>query len=117
MISETAFLDCENLPAEMVGRFDQPWHFVGEVRRGGPSLYAGCVQCHSRRNPLQLRFYPDGIASVCKPVPIVSMKGYPFITDDMIEVVVYFGVCDDCDAVHWARQGPPFKRARRRVTA
>jgi hypothetical protein len=43
---------------------------------------------------------------------VVEMPGRTFITDDMIEVVVYFGVCGGCDSVYWARQGPPFRRAR-----
>jgi hypothetical protein len=114
LISETTLMDCENVPPEMVARFDQAWHFVGEVNAEQPSdpapfMRAICKVCHQR--PV-LR-YPANSGPITRDmVPYVEMRGYKFITDDMIEVMVYFGICEKCDRVYWARSGPPFRRAR-----
>jgi hypothetical protein len=47
-----------------------------------------------------------------KPTVIVDLTRYVFVTDDMIEVLVYFGACPECAAIYWARSGPPFRRVR-----
>ncbi len=115
MISETAFLDCEDTPPEMVEQFDRPWHFLGEVKGELPSVMkAYCGRCHV------IHFEPPQATSQpCRPssFQVVDLPGHQFITDDMIQVVVYFGVCGNCGAVFWARQGPPFRRVRRLVPA
>ena len=108
-------MDCENVPPEMLGRFDQPWTFVGEVKGDRPYLQALCKRCEERNRPMLFSADPSPLYNVV--YQIVDLVGHLFITDDMIEVVVYFGVCGECDAVHWARQGPPFKRARCLVKA
>ena len=104
MISETTLVGCENLPTEMAARLDEPWVFVGEVKGDRSHQCATCNKC----KPTFATF------AIAHPFAfeIVEMKGYLFITDDMIECMVYFGVCSKCNSVHWARQGPPFKRAR-----
>ena len=107
MISETTLMDCENIPEEMC-RFDEPWHFVGEVQSGRPYLDIICGKCSPRPAIKVLADLDPSFISFVK----VSLRGYPFVTDDMIEVVVYFGICGDCDSAYWARQGPPFTRAR-----
>jgi hypothetical protein len=48
---------------------------------------------------------------------IMSLRAFQFVTDDMLIVNVYFGVCGECGRVVWAKQGPPFKRARAFVPA
>lgn len=113
MISETTLMDCENVPPEMASRFDRPWHFLGEVKTKRPWLQATCNRCDDR--PSLFASPPSRLGD--ETYQIVELKGYLFITDDRLEVVVYFGVCPGCDAVYWARQGPPFRRARCLVTA
>jgi hypothetical protein len=48
---------------------------------------------------------------------MVSLTPRRFVTDDMLEVMVYFGICIECGAVYWARQGPPFRRLNAFVPA
>ena len=115
MISETALMDCENVPPEMSARFDQPWHFLGEVKGSPYHLHAMCGKCLTLERDSSM-WYSE-LPIHYKPPIIVNMKSHLFITDDMLEVRVYFGVCDKCDSVYWARQGPPFKRARCLVPA
>ena len=111
MIGETAFMDCDNLPEEMADSFDKPWNFVGEVKTNLTYLKVHCAKC----NP------PRKIAPSKLPEPhmvhIVVLLEYPFVTGDMLEVRVYFGICDKCDGVYWARQGPPFKRVSSYIEA
>lgn len=99
MISETAFINCENIPADMRGQFDKPWHFVGEVTEDTPALICDCHKC-----TWNLRTYLKKHR--------VYMPAHQFITDDMLLVIVFFGACDACGTVHWARSGAPFKRVR-----
>ena len=113
ILPETAFLDCENVPSEMAECFDKPWYFVGEVTGVRPHLQYICNRCSARRMP---SLFDVNALTDYEPIHVVAMRGHRFITDDMLEVVVYFGVCEHCGRVHWARQGPPFKRARRLVT-
>ena len=102
---ESAFLDSENVPAIMQGRFDVPWNFVGEVRTNASTMDCYCTKCNASPVTLRLRIV-DHITV------IVELRGYMFVTDYMIEVVIYFGICRKCDGVFWARSGPPFRRAR-----
>ena len=110
MITETAFFNCDNLPPEMACRFDQPWTFIGEVKTNRLHIECHCSKC-ARENSKYLWSPATMPVPMCS-MQLVSMGGRVFITDDMIEVVVYFGVCEKCDTVHWARSGPPFRRAR-----
>lgn len=107
MVSESTLIGCENLPQEMAERFDQPWFFVGEISNTrGMMMAAVCQKCEAHNRYLDSMSYRT-----------LTLIGHPFITDDMLEVIVYFGVCGECDSAHWARQGPPFKRARCLVQA
>ena len=92
----------------MAGRFDQPWNFIGEVKTNQRSVVCHCLKCN-QREPIY-RDNPNWVDYA--PLITVNCDGYLFITDDMIEVMVYFGVCRECDSVFWARSGPPFRRAR-----
>lgn len=107
MISETSIMASENVPPEMTCRFDQPWVFIGEDISNRPYIRCTCRKCNRRPVNFACDRQPDSVE-----VFDVLLKGFIFITDDMIECIVYFGVCEHCDTVHWARQGPPFKRAR-----
>ncbi len=116
MITESTFVHAENLPEEMRIRLDQPWHFVGEIPPRDAERYGYqrvvCTKCQEKeRLKLLIDFknqhYPDSYT-----FSSVDLKRYLFVTDDMIEVLVFFGVCQKCQAVHWARSGPPFRRAR-----
>lgn len=109
MISETTLVGCENVPPEMACRFDEAWVFVGEVQDG--NRYAHRAICRKCTVIPDYSRWPvfDRAQVVYQEV---DLKGYLFITDDMIECMVYFGVCRKCDMVHWSRQGPPFQRAR-----
>lgn len=92
IISETTFLNCENLPKEMAAALDRPWNFCGMVDWEVPDMGCLCIRCS-------------------KPSwELVVMRGHRFITDDMISVMVYFGTCDRCHDVYWAHSGPPFRR-------
>ena len=110
MIPETAFVHCESVPPEMAGRFDEPWHFVGEVYGDRSYVSVFCDRCRERSRPKVFVDLPSHRRSI--KFQIIHLRGHLFITDDMIEVMVYFGICEECDAVHWARQGPPFTRVR-----
>ncbi len=60
----------------------------------------------------------DSLSPLERKLLLAHFKyGHKFITDDMILVFVWFGVCERCEAVYWARSGPPFTRIRSRVTA
>lgn len=109
MINETTFLDTENLPPEIVGRFDEPWYFIGEVKRDVPWLQAPCSRCG--RNRRVARYDPSQDIRL-DTFQIVQLKAYTIITDDYIEVIIYWGTCAKCGQVAWARQGPPFSRVR-----
>lgn len=111
MITETAFLDCENLPEAMAACFDRPWNFLGEVRGFAPYAMFYCKRCN-RRPVSVLR---TAIVDCDEMITQVYLVGHKFITDDMIEVLVYFGTCDRCHDVYWARSGPPFRRVAARV--
>lgn len=108
MIKETAFIGCDNPPSVMAGRFDQPWNFIGEVKTDHRYFRCLCEKCNKREPVFVLQPMVNDFA----PLVVVECEGYLFVTDDMIEVVVYFGVRNKCDSVYWARSGPPFRRAR-----
>jgi hypothetical protein len=112
VVSETSLINCENLPEEMANSFDEPWHFVGEISappdRLGGSWWIEAICVCQKIDVLLLHANPLPIV----PIHHTTLRGYKFVTDDMIETVVYFGRCEDCGRVHWARQGPPFRRAR-----
>jgi len=97
----------------MAARLDEPWVFVGEVKGDRYAVRAICRKCTARPTYAPLSVYDRPQAIYYE----VDMRGYLFVTDDMIECMVYFGVCRKCDSVHWARQGPPFKRAHCLVPA
>lgn len=83
-ITEADLVGCENLPAEMSSRFDQPWHFVGDV---GPSLTGRelkvlCTQCND----------------------VTHLQLYRYMNELGVQFGVYFGVCVSCDRVYWAYQ-------------
>ena len=112
MIRETSFLDCENCPEEMSSRFDVPWNFVGEVKGDRPYLVVACGKCRSDVFEDIYKYKHDPKPTSAMTFVTVDLFGKLFVTDDMIEVMVYFGVCERCESVYWAREGPPFRRAR-----
>lgn len=104
MVTESTFVGCSNMPPEMAAKLDKPWHFAGEINpKHTGTLAVICKKCSSD--------------SWHYCATTVRCESYKFVTDDMIVVRVYFGVCADCDSVYWARQGPPFTRARQCVHA
>jgi hypothetical protein len=109
VISETVIMGCEGVPKEM-RRFDRPWHFVGEVEGCRSHWEILCQRCCPKMTELAqwLNWAEPGVLTYHR----VSLRGYPLVTDDRIEVMVYFGVCGGCDSIYWALQGPPFTRAR-----
>lgn len=114
MISETALIHAENTPEIMRGTFDKPWNFVGEVKHSEPPGYlsAYCDKCNGSlisNLTHNLSIGPEPVPSSFVPV---HLDGFQFITDDMIEIIVYFGICPECQSIYWMRQGPPFQRAR-----
>lgn len=105
MISELGIARSHNLPAEINGALDEPWQFAGEVKGRRPWVDVFCEHCNRMEIPL-------GRPTPPKMLTIVTLKGYRFITDDLMEVIVYFGRCDECNRCFWARSGPPFTHAR-----
>lgn len=111
MITEAAFVGADNLPQCMAERLDVAWTFVGEVGNGF-GRHVGRfmnVACNCLRKRVS---FGTSMSSMSFDISIVSMERHLFITDDMLEVWVYFGVCPECGKVYWARSGPPFRRAR-----
>lgn len=113
MITDASFVGCANLPPEMASRLDQPWTFAGEVKTNARFHRCVCGKC-SRKHISYKPNLNDYLAFMSE---VVELRSYLFITDDMIRVRVYFGVCEACDSVFWARSGPPFRRARAMVPA
>lgn len=113
MISETSLIGADGLPDVMQGRFDKPWHFVGEMKHTPICVNLWCKKCSRSFNDFVRAHGPECDWSM-QPMPYhkVTLDRYLFVTDDMLHVFVYFGVCDECDSVYWARQGPPFERVR-----
>lgn len=112
MISETAFMNCENCPEVMRGQFDKPWHYLGDVKHGHNYLN---VVCKCQQKLPALAFIEEPVEF--REMSIMSLRSFKFITDDMLIVIVYFGVCEQCGRVVWAKEGPPFERARAFVPA
>jgi hypothetical protein len=108
MITETVFIGCENVPEEMAGAFDRPWHFLGEVKADHWTMLCYCGKC----NAPDLSYTKDFEFVRNEAFMTVILNAHLFITGDMLEVVVFFGICKKCQSVYWARSGPPFKRAR-----
>lgn len=94
---------------------DLPWNDLGEVsanivRRSYLEKVCKCsTKPHVDHNE-EMIVEPPSFA-------LVHMPGRMFVTDDMIEVIVFFGQCQKCKAVYWARSGPPFNRARAFIPA
>jgi hypothetical protein len=113
IMSEAMFVGCEGLPECMYQALDLPWNYVGDVLRKRPyGIQAICGKCSPRPSlfePLPKSFKPFFV--------IVDLAAYQFVTDDMLEITVYFGRCSKCGSVYWAKQGPPFRRARCFVAA
>jgi hypothetical protein len=105
MITEATFVGAENLPPEIAAALDVPWTFLGEVPPGQspPRAFA----CSHGRDIFHQD--PDWKQN--------ELRRFVFLTDDMIEVSIWFGQCRTCQRVGWLRQGPPFIRARSFVTA
>jgi hypothetical protein len=89
MITETAFIGADNLPQEMADALDLPWNFVGDIGpkfmpSGDVGPYNVMIPCHHGLDPTEL------VSSA--RIYAVQLRGYLFITDDLIEVRVYFGL-------------------------
>lgn len=112
ILPETAFFNCENLPEEMSAQFDRPWNYLGDVTVKHPHLRAVCEKCRQRKSKLPMMYCSSPKEPYAPRLETIEMPGQLFITDDMLEVIVYFGVCKTCGSVYWAKQGPPFRRVR-----
>jgi hypothetical protein len=100
-------MSCENPPEAMRGQFDRPWNYIGDVKTNSRFLNMIC-KCQKHGTLI----YPENEIPEPKQLSILTLSGYQFITDDMLEVMVFFGVCAECQRVYWGKQGPPFRRAR-----
>ncbi len=109
MITPEMLIDCQGLLPEIRATFDLPWEFLGEVRPGRPSIKAICGRC----SPRNFSFNPF-LRCV---MSMVHLQSFLVVTDDMIEVELFWGQCERCKSVLWARSGPPFRRARCYVPA
>jgi hypothetical protein len=92
----------------MLGYFDQPWNFIGEIKldnKNVPNIECICNKCSKPTFDFKLR--ENDLMFIH-----VHLESYIFITDEMLEVIVYFGVCQKCDSIYWARSGLPFRRAK-----
>lgn len=109
MISETAFMNCENLPEIMRNKFDRPWTFVGKIR-GTPRTIASVCRCSVVRPAVENGYriiVPDAFK-------VVECDGYVFYAEPYLPpfgpgvyVIVYFGVCEKCGLVHWGHSDVP----------
>ena len=108
MITKEMLVGCEGLPPVIGDRLDRPWRFIGEVSglRNQP-MKCVCMSCLRRKRGLNVYSSQPSTVELA-----VTMDPYLFVSDDMLEVMVYFGVCKECDSVYWARQGPPYGRER-----
>ena len=113
MLSESAFLHCHNCPEIMRGQFDKPWHYLGDVKPGQHYLN---VICKCQQKLPALAFIKETPVEF-KPMPMMSLRSFKFVTDDMLIINVFFGVCEECGRVVWAKEGPPFHRAKAFVPA
>jgi len=111
MITEAAFVGSENLPEEMSAVMDRPWNFVGVIQDHPPAVHCHCDKCNQR---MPVRVCGGSEWAPSRTIRTICLRMYRFITDDMIEVYIYFGICQ-CGAVYWARSGPPFRRVRART--
>jgi len=107
MIRESHFVGCRDLPDDMAECLDKPWNFVGVVKYSCRVFSYQCTKCFVQ----PCFFYtPESIGQPLND--IVTLDCRRFVTDDKIEVMVYFGTCNECGSVYWARSGPPFRRAK-----
>lgn len=107
-IEETMPRDCnsliDSLPPEIARSFGLTWHFVGEISRNNssPGVDAACT---AKCLPTPVMGYSaDAPADLLRPIPIVRLKANHFIRSDGLRVIVYFGICDNCGSIYWARQ-------------
>lgn len=111
VLTERMFVGCLGLPAVMAAELDRAWVFVGEYPRYffeegcRPSLW---VLCQSRKCKPQMNWLETSGDVQDSFATIANLDRYLFITDDNLEVFIFFGKCAKCDTVYWARQGPPF---------
>ncbi len=113
ILSESAFVGAKNLPECMAECLDLPWRYVGEVKEHGRNwVQAICRKCDLERDicePSKMEFKTA--------FTVVNLDRYLLITDDMLEVYVFFGRCKKCGSIYWAKSGPPFRYARACVPA
>ena len=107
ILDSNALIGCENVPDAMIGSFDRPWIYIGDVQPGLNSIACICETCNQAKHAIS-------ISSTVKQeqVDTVRCDGFRFITDDKLLIIVYFGVCRRCKSVYWGKSGPPFQRAR-----
>lgn len=99
MISKDALIGLEGLPQHIRRKLDHPWHFLGEFEGINSRMQCYCRKCHEGRlrhamddKPLDIRYRDT----------IVELDSYHFVTENNRKEMFYFGVCEECGAVHWA---------------
>ena len=103
LIDDSAFTRCDNLPKELSARLDRPWQFAGIADGTMPILFYPCKVCHTRRMIVYLKL--DAARAKFEQLLIVDLRPWLFITDRADVVVIYLGLCQDCDQVCWATHG------------
>jgi len=111
MIRETDFFQ-RGCPPEIRETLDMPWHFLGVVPANSAhrAHLALCTSC------CNVNFQISPCRSPCKSDttdPVVNLLPYHLLTDDLLQVLVYWGRCGGCGRVYWAQTGPPFRRSPR----
>lgn len=108
MITETTFIGCDNLPPEMAAAFDVPWTFIGEIMDDRLWMAVQCLKCSQPQTFTDIMLHKGRFHDITT----VCLRSHWFITGDRLEVLVFFGRCETCGSVFWARRGPPFRRVR-----
>ncbi len=111
IITDCNIIGAEGCPEEIAAAGNEPWRFLGEVPWRRPSVEVICPNCSPR--PCVIPRPHEMFDVVCS----MHLDGHKFVTEDMLEVIVYWGRCPRCRRVSWARSGPPFRYARRYVHA
>ena len=111
MIEAQNFEEIQDLPEEIRKQLGKDWVFLGETPCLDASWkHAHCAACNQHRE--YLLTMARGLHSSPDISQIVSLRPYRFITSDLLVIGVYFGACDNCGRVYWAREAPPYHRAR-----
>jgi len=90
-----AFLTRENAPPEIAARWDDDWHFVGNVPVDHRSVAAMCKRCNAGWRA------PESESAPNRRFAVVDLQARRFISGAAI-ITIYFGACTKCNEVHFA---------------